>query len=574
MFAISLGGENSGWSPSFFRGANPIMRAQASIVSLLACTFAAFPGVALAQISATPEPAVVAAAEEYNTGYAAAASPVLEPTTQPGLDYFAPQAESESLPSDVAAYELSAASSSNAEMAPADAAKKQADLKKAVGSAYAPLFFNNKFDYINNPLYSDWYPGDALKRMPVGDCMTLDIGGQYRMRQHSERNFRGLGLTGRDDDFLLHRTRLFANLTYGDHIRVYAEAIDADSNYENFAPRPIEVNRADMLNLFVDFKLFDCDTQSLTARVGRQELLYGSQRLVSPLDWANTRRTFEGLNFLWRGEDWNADFFYVEPVQTDPVHFDSAIDEQEFLGVYATYKAIKDQTIDLFALQYNNASAPKNFQYTTLGSRWQGSVDSWLWETEGGVQFGENSDGSDHSAGYWTLGGGRKFDHCWKPTLWVYYDWASGGDVLGAGNGFDHLFPLAHKYLGFMDLFARSNIESPNVQLTFSPREKINMTVWYHYLFLETTGDTPYNVNMTPFKSGNAPPSSDLGHEIDFTVQYVINPRMDVLFGYSHFFAGDYYKLSPVGPVAPSGTPGVPYAGDASFFYTQFTWNF
>ena len=64
MFAISLGGENSGWSPSFFRGANPIMRAQASIVSLLACTFAAFPGVALAQISAMPEPAVVAVAEE------------------------------------------------------------------------------------------------------------------------------------------------------------------------------------------------------------------------------------------------------------------------------------------------------------------------------------------------------------------------------------------------------------------------------------------------------------------------------------------------------------------------------
>jgi hypothetical protein len=33
-------------------------------------------------------------------------------------------------------------------------------------------------------------------------------------------------------------------------------------------------------------------------RVGRQELLYGSQRLISTLDWANTRRTFQGENLL------------------------------------------------------------------------------------------------------------------------------------------------------------------------------------------------------------------------------------------------------------------------------------
>jgi hypothetical protein len=36
--------------------------------------------------------------------------------------------------------------------------------------------------------------------------------------------------------------------------------------------------------------------------VGRQELLYGAQRLISPLDWANTRRTFEGGKLIWQGE--------------------------------------------------------------------------------------------------------------------------------------------------------------------------------------------------------------------------------------------------------------------------------
>jgi hypothetical protein len=410
--------------------------------------------------------------------------------------------------------------------------------------------------------------------MQFGDNWTVDIGGQYRMRHHVEQNFRGLGLTGVDDNFLLHRTRLFANVKYGDRIRVFAEGIDAESNYEEVRPRGIEVNRADMLNLFADFDLFERDKKTLTFRVGRQELLYGNQRLISPLDWANTRRTFEGINFLWRGEDWNADFFFVEPVQTDPRNFDTAIDEEEFFGMYATYKGIKDHTFDIFALQFNNSLLPASFKYTTLGGRWLGTHGQWLGEVEGGVQFGENTDGSSHSAGYWTVGGGRKFDHDWKPQLWVYYDWASGSNDRGAGNGFNHLFPLAHKYLGFIDLFARSNIESPNVQLTFQPHQKVSVLMWYYYLMLQNGADTPYHGNMVPFRTGTAPPSRELGHEIDLTVTYTINPRMDILFGYSHFFAGNYYKQSAEGPLNPANSPGVPWRGDADFIYTQFQWNF
>ncbi len=36
------------------------------------------------------------------------------------------------------------------------------------------------------------------------------------------------------------------------------------------------------------------------------------------------------------------------------------------------------------------------------------------------------------------------------------------------------------------------------------------------------------------------------------------------MLGYSHFWAGDYYKT----------TPGLPYRNDANFFYTQYQFNF
>src|SRR5688500_15012836 len=87
----------------------------------------------------------------------------------------------------------------------AAALKKKEALKKAVASAYAPVFYDNNFDYLCNPLYCDWHAGEHLKRICVHDSLIVDIGGQYRMRWHTENNIRGLGYTGRDDDFLLNR---------------------------------------------------------------------------------------------------------------------------------------------------------------------------------------------------------------------------------------------------------------------------------------------------------------------------------------------------------------------------------
>lgn len=444
-------------------------------------------------------------------------------------------------------------------------AKKKAELKKAVAGAYKPLFYDNNFKYIDNPLYDQHFFGDRLKRMCVGDHTMVDLGGQYRMRFQDEQNMRGFGLNGNDDSFLLYRTRLFANVEVGENLRFYGEMLDAASSYERFAPRAIEENRVEMLNLFADLKLLDLDGGSLKFRGGRQELLYGSERLVSPLDWANTRRTFEGYKFFWAGEKWNIDAFYTRPVLVQARDFDSPSYQQEFFGTFSTYKGIKDQTLDFYWLGFENHLSPNRFLYQTFGSRWLGARDAWLWELEGGMQLGDNTNGSDHWGTFITAGLGRKnVERPWKPTLWAYYDYANGGAARGQGTGFNHLFPLAHKYLGFMDLYGRSNIESPNVQLTLQPHDKLKVLVWYHYFFLEDGRDTPYNINMVPFNPANAPASRDLGHEIDLTATYTINPRMDLLFGYSHFFAGDYYKL----------TPGLANRSDGNFFYTQYQWNF
>ena len=149
-----------------------------------------------------------------------------------------------------------------------------AGLENAVAGSHETTFYDNNFNYLRDPRYTDWYLGDNLKRICITDCITVDVGGQYRMRQHTERNFRNtaavpnrLGLTGADDTFLLHRTRLYLNAEVGQRLRFYIEMLDAVSQYEDLSPRPIEENRTDLQNLFVDYLAWDGACGTLTARV-------------------------------------------------------------------------------------------------------------------------------------------------------------------------------------------------------------------------------------------------------------------------------------------------------------------
>ena len=448
--------------------------------------------------------------------------------------------------------------------------KKKEAATAAMKGAYKGVFYANDFSYLEDPCYEakKSYLGESLKRLHCdcfGSCSTLDVGGEMRARYHSETNHRGLGLTGNDDDFWLSRVRLFANYRMTENIRVYGEYLYADSGGEEFNPRPIEENRGEVQNLFVDARL----TNDLTVRLGRQELLLGAQRLISPLDWANTRRTFDGARFLYQGDTWSVDGFFVHPLNRDFDAIDDANTDIDFFGIYASRKGTAFGDLDVYYLGLNNDVL--DFDYHTIGKRIYGTTDGGvMYEYENGYQFGTNSNGSDHSAFFFTAGLGKKFNFCtgcgpWEPTLWMYYDYASGeedfANVARGDDGFDHLFPLAHKYNGFMDLFGRRNLNDVNVLFTtpiLGP--KVSLLLWYHYFFL-AEATTPYSVVMSPFNTTAAAGSRDLGHEIDVLFNLKINPRNNVLLGYSYFNSGDYYSDTPA---------GIPHTGDAQFFYAQF----
>ena len=141
----------------------------------------------------------------------------------------------------------------------------------------------------------------------------------------------------RNNDYLLDRQRLYGDLWYQDRVRLFVEGIAAFTGPQGLAPLPIDDTGFDFINLFVDLKLGDVWSKPAYLRVGRQELQFGSQRLISPLDWANTRRTFQGVNVLRTGENWDFNAFWVQPVATNPNQLDWARQQQDLSGVFATW---------------------------------------------------------------------------------------------------------------------------------------------------------------------------------------------------------------------------------------------
>ncbi|MDH3717447.1 MAG: alginate export family protein, partial [Planctomycetota bacterium] len=264
-------------------------------------------------------------------------------------------------------------------------------------------------------------------------------------------------------------------------------------------------------------------------------------------DWANTRRTFEGVKILYQSCDWSIDAFFTHLVTVEPFELDEADYDQPFYGVYAVYKGLSDATLDLYYLGYDNQV--RSFSLHTFGARLNGERDDWLYEVEGAYQGGDAAGFAtgDQSDGFITAGLGRKLmpGHSWKPTLWFYFDYAS--------ENYNQLFPLAHKYLGFIDAVQRSNIISPNILLTAKPTDKLSLLLWYYHFESATDAPVP-SIGGTPPQNARR----NFGDEIDLLAKYKINARNDVLIGYSHFWRGS--KIANT--------------NDADFAYVQWTMNF
>ncbi|MCB9897322.1 MAG: alginate export family protein [Planctomycetes bacterium] len=411
------------------------------------------------------------------------------------------------------------------------------------------LRFEEDWTFLAEPDAQTKHQYPDIKLIELGDGWTLTLGGQERIRWQKETGKSLKGTHPRNNDFVLNRARVSADFRHESGFRAYVEILDARIWGEELRPTPIDRNVADVHNGFLEYGKGDT-----TVRGGRMELQYGAQRLVSPLDWGNTRRRFEGGLVRQGFDGGSVDVFLTKPVVVDPDQLDHDDRSQFFSGVYSNFSG-ESKGIDAYVLAYNETTSKVKgetrtggFDIYTLGVRPYGKVGAFDLDVEVAHQMG--GFGGD-TVDAWAYAGRATWSDpqaALKPKVGLEVDYASGdgNPTDGDHESFNQLFPLGHAYFGYLDLVGRSNIidVQPNAVLTVADGTAVRIAA--HDYTLADRHDALYNAGgaktLVDTTGGSG---TDVGREVDLTLMHDVpglGPHGKLLVGYSRFWPGAFVE--------------------------------
>jgi hypothetical protein len=488
--------------------------------------------------------------------------------------------------------------------------------------------------YINEKLRTDPYMG------------AWDIGVNVRLRVEDKENA-GFGYTGSNADFRYHGTALNSDnnnsynlsrimprvgytdkwwsflaefrssASYGDERGAVRVAADATKPGNALAENDRDANVHQLYVTIGNHKEFP-----LSLKLGRQELVYGDQRLLGHFRWNNNARTFDAVKFRWQNAWFGMDAFTGGIVYNDNDNFNkSHIGDDSFSGLYFNFPnlpVVSEKNIVetyLFARNVERSSAlvdvtgttpyagvaapfrnPAKQDLYTAGIRVKSkplAYGGWDYGVELMHQFGNRATTGPTATSAATAAGVRlKQDayaavlaagYTWTESAWQHrigftYSYASGdkNSTDGKSQTFQNLFATTHLFYGFMDLSSLQNLQDLRLTYSFKPMTNMTIALDAHLQHLDQTTDSWYNVAGVA-RGGGAPNagtgyaispafSNELGTEIDLVISWHVIPSTQIELGVSHYFRGDYIKQSFSSPAIGSK--------DADYIYFQTTISF
>ena len=397
---------------------------------------------------------------------------------------------------------------------------------------------------------------DPIKHVSLGEegRVWASFGGSLRGRLESWFDF-GFGTPSPDDDvFALGRLRLHGDVHLGRPVRAFVEIKSALSTDRDLpgGKRTADVDDIALQQAFVDLRLPVADDSSLTLRLGRRGLEYGRQRLVSPLPWANTLRTWDGASLHFESDAGFVDAFWTLFAPVRKYRFNKPDEDQQFFGVYASGEpGPPGLVVDLYALglarngSFNRNGTSGNDDRYTLGGRIATPLGTRAFslEFEGAYQLGRVG-GADVSAFMLALELAAEVADAWTaPRLALGFDYASGDHSAGGDvQTFDPLYPLGHAYFGIMDVVGRQNLIAVNPSLTVHPLSGTTLQLSGHVFYRAQRQDALYNAGGMVVRPGAPGTSRDIGAEVDVVLSQRFGRHVTADLGYGHFFPGTFIE--------------------------------
>jgi hypothetical protein len=382
----------------------------------------------------------------------------------------------------------------------------------------------------------------------------LSIGGAYRFRFEGRQ---GNGyVEGNDESYGLGRLLVNIGIKPKPWLNFYFQGQDSRApGKENATPffrDPFDLRQAFVV-------VGEPEKGWATFKGGRQDINYGTQRLVGALDWGNTARQFDAGKLTLGKKDMSVDIFAASLVRIDPNAFNKSGHGDNLHGIYGKLnKLMSKTTFEPYLLwkQHNTVIGEiplaGDADIFTGGFRWvrplPGGFDGAM---EVVRQFGTfANDDVSAWAGYWILG--------YTPPGWALSPRFSGEFAYATGDKdpndgkrqtFDQLYPTAHLYHGIADRVGWRNIKDVRAGASIQPHRKVKVAADFFSFWLANRNDGLYGASgrlSVPAPVGGAL-SSHVGWEFDVTTIYKPKPHITVGGGIGHLIPGDFLKQNTPG---------------------------
>jgi Alginate export len=396
---------------------------------------------------------------------------------------------------------------------------------------------------------------DDFKFIPLNKLGNsyLTLGGEVRQRYAYTANPL-FGATQEDKTGVwLQRYVVHGDLHIGPYLRFFGQLYSALETGRNGSPSPVGENQLVLQNGFFELNFPPIKSAQLKLRAGRQEMQFGSGRLIDVREGPNVRRTFDAMRFIYELPDWRIDAIVARPRLTRPGAFDDRANRDQALwGVYATggQDILPIGQVDLYYLGIRNNKGNFAQGYArevrhSLGSRLWGKAENWDYNWEAIYQFGTFG---VKNISAWTVAsetGYTWFDTRWRPRLALSANIASGDGNPDDGRlgTFNPLFPRGN-YFSQAAVLGPRNFFNLHPYVTVSPTSDWKLTTDVNFFWRLQSKDGVYGPSGQLIRPPNGSDARFVGSAISFTSDWTVSRHFVLSTVYAHFFPGPFIKES------------------------------
>ena len=291
----------------------------------------------------------------------------------------------------------------------------------------------------------------------------LRVRGEFRERMEG---FDGLGFNDtREDLYYLSRLRLNATITPARQLSFQVQGQDARVARKTVGPTGTPFRAP--IDLRMAFADVGTAQSRFAFRAGRQELVYGEQRLVGHVGWLNAARTFDAAKLTVRGKRVSLDVFGASVVRILEGEFDKSGAGNRFAGAYATAPTlVPGASVEPYAFWKRDVNlltetaTRGTLSLATMGVRWVGKLPAGLeYNTDTALQTGSlGSDDVSAWAGHYSLRTTAAGSLAFRTSGEFNYASGDANPTDGTRGTFDQLYPTPHDKYGLADQVGWRNI--------------------------------------------------------------------------------------------------------------------